>query len=137
MQDMSSSTRKLIGVGAVLAALAILAPPGPKAQTLMPGADTTRERSAFMDARCGHILDATQRVGCRAQASIDFDEARAAAAKRRIETAKQGMTLEEQLQRCTAFLRTKRDSGVVFDRKITRENVCPYARELGMKDGPG
>jgi len=51
--------------------------------------------------------------------------------------AKQGIALEEQLQRCTAFLRGKRAEGVVFDRQITRANVCPYAIELGMRDGPG
>lgn len=106
-------------------------------------ADVHAQRLAAM-AVCDSILDATQRVGCRAQKSYDFDIARTAAAKQRIETAgkaiaeaDQRIIEAERLQRCGEFLRGKRDSGTVFDRKITRENMCPYARELGMRDGPG
>jgi len=124
------STVRLIGAGLTslgAAAALIFAPAGTKAQTLLANVDG--DRAAAM-ATCDGILNPTDRVACRAQRSIEFDNARTA-------TAKQGIFSEEQLQRCTAFLRGKRDSGVVFDRQVTRVNVCPYARELGMRDGPG
>ena len=138
------STVRLIGAGLTslgAAAAFIFAPAGTKAQTLMASVDDQR---AGAMAVCDIIPNPTERVGCRAQRSIEFDNARTAAAKQRIETAEkatagadQVIASEQQLQRCTAFLKGKRDSGVVFDRQITRQNVCPYARELGMKDGPG
>lgn len=94
-------------------------------------------RRAYVAERCGHIRDANLQLGCEAQKHIEFDRAQTAVAKQVTAEASKSIASEQQLQRCIAFLGQKRESGTVFDRKITRENVCPYARELGMRDGPG
>jgi hypothetical protein len=100
----------------------------------MAATDLT-EHQSYIISKCGPIERAD--AGCVARSALESLQKQTAASQQRIETAHQGIALERELQRCGAFLRGKRDSGVVFDRKITRENICPYARELGMRDGPG
>ena len=85
-----------------------------------------------------HLLKHLQKDCSGIEAELKQNLARKEDEQQRAKAAaKQGIALEEQLQRCGEFLRGKRDKeGVVFDRKITRDNICPYARELGMRDGP-
>jgi hypothetical protein len=87
------------------------------------------ERRAYLSAQCDHISDGAEQIGCLAAKSIEFNRAK-------IHAAKQGIAASDALRPCLDFLKGKRDAGTVFDRAITRENACPYARELGMRDGP-
>lgn len=95
-------------------------------------ANLDAERNAYRAAQCGHITDAARRVGCDAEAILRFNEAGIAAAQKTIAANQKTIANAQELQRCIAYLGQKRESGTVFDRTITRENVCPYARELGM-----
>ena len=124
----SNPVRNALGAAAVGGA-ALLTSFSAAGQQLV---NVQRDRAAAIAAACNHIPNLNQRTGCIAQASIRFDEGRIAAAKQTTAAADQRAVLAEELQRCVAFLGQKRDTGTIFDRAITRENVCPYARELGM-----
>lgn len=132
------STVRLIGagltsIGAVAAVL--LAPGNSKAQQLAANADITADRHTYIVARCGPIEQAD--VACVAKTSIEYTQARTEMAKQATAAAKKGVADEAVLRTCLTYLQQQRAGGKTFDRTITRENACAYARELGLRGGPG
>jgi hypothetical protein len=81
MPAQTPSTFRLIGAGvtSVGALAAVFGSGGSNAQTF---ANLDTDRATYLERQCGHIRDATESVGCRGQASIDFDNARAVAARK-------------------------------------------------------
>ena len=106
--------------------------------------DIASDRQAYIESHCGPLARAE--LECVTKRSIEFTREQTAAVEKRIEAGKQtlaaqdktlaaqGKTLASQADvlRCIDFLKQKRAGGTVFDRTITRDNACPYARELGL-----
>jgi hypothetical protein len=132
--------RHAFGIAAI-GALAALA--GADRASAQQVANVQQDRAAHLAAKCDHIKDHAEAAGCYTRESIKFDQARGAAADRRAAAAdqraaaaQQTIASEQALRPCLLFLKSKKDGGFVFDRAITRENACAYARDLGMKE-PG
>jgi hypothetical protein len=148
------SVRHAFGIAAIGALAALAGADRASAQQI---ANVQQDRAAHLAAKCDHIKDHAEAAGCYTRESIKFDQARGAAADRRAAAAdqraaaadqraaaadqrgaaaQQTIASEQALRPCLLFLKTKKDGGFVFDRAITRENACAYARDLGMKE-PG
>ena len=125
--------RKSVRKGVLAAALALTGTAALGQQV----ANLDDERRAYLSAQCDHIRDHAEASGCYAKSSIEFNRAKTAAAKQTLDVANKGIADAAVLKTCLTYLQQQRASGKAFDRTITRDNACTYARELGMRDGPG
>ena len=100
------------------------------------------DRATYLEKQCAHIKDHADAAGCYAGKAVEYEKARAAAARQeameareRAVVANKAIAKEEDLAACLAFLKGKKNSGTAFDRPITRDNACAFARQLGMGSG--
>lgn len=134
------SLRKTLGAAAIGITLFGTTVSGAFAQERL--ASTDSDRATYLEAQCAHIKNHADAAGCYAGKAIEYEKARAAAARERAAAADQraaaadrAMAKEEDMAACLTFLKTKKNSGTVFDRPITRDNACAYAKQLGMGSG--
>jgi len=133
-----STTGKLVSIGALMAAAAIFAPPGSKAQTL---ANLESDRAAYLERQCGHIRDGAEQVGCMAAKSIEFSRAQTEAARkeaaehRRVREAieKQSAATTAEHQKAAGAARTEAQCLSTISDAITGKRVTPAEVRLAFK----
>jgi hypothetical protein len=96
-------------------------------------ASTDSDRATY--SKCDAIKDHAKAAGCYTQEDIQRLKQEEAEARARGAAANKAIAKEEDLAACLIFLKGKKNGGTAFDRPITRDNACNYAKQLGMGAG--
>lgn len=82
---------------------------------------------------CARYTDPGSQAQCTYNEALAARRAHTQQMRRETAEANQTTAAEQALRPCLEFLTARKNAGAVFDRQITRENACSYARQLGMQ----